>query len=308
MRKPWDAVRRIVQYLMEAIRIMHPRASFVVALFGLGLIASAQDRTSTPTTQTTQQLVDDVIYNELHDRQCDSFWQYRSIRVSGSQDVVREQVETAQGPIFRVLADHNKPLDADDQKKEDERIDQLVTRPGAMTRVQQDHMKDEARMEKVMRVIPKAFVYQYDGPATGDEVRLSFRPNPDFTPSNYEERIMHALAGSLVVNQRLKRMVDMKGQMLYRVDFGYGFLGYVDKGGTFEIRREQVSPTRWKSSLIEVHIEGRVLLFHNVTKDQREVRTDFRAVPHDISLVAAKELLDQAAAGRTEARLTTSTH
>ena len=28
-----------------------------------------------------------------------------------------------------------------------------------------------------------------------------------------------------------------------------------------------------------------MLLFHNVTKDQREARTDFRPVPHDISLV-----------------------
>ena len=73
-------------------------------------------------------------------------------------------------------------------------------------------------------------------------------------------------------------------------------------------KKTGVSPTRWKSSLVEVHIEGRVLLFHNVTKDQREVRTDFRPVPHDISLEAAKQLLDQAAAGRTEARLTTSTH
>lgn len=115
-----------------------------------------------------------------------------------------------------------------------------------------------------------------------------------------------ALGGTLVVNQRLKRMIDMKGQMLERVDFGYGFLGYIDKGGTFEIRREQVTETRWKSSLVEVHIQGRVLLFHNVTKDQREARTDFRPVPHDITLSAAKQLLDQAAAGRTEARLTSS--
>ncbi len=101
-------------------------------------------------------------------------------------------------------------------------------------------------------------------------------------------------------------MIDMKGQMLERVDFGYGFLGYVDKGGTFEVRREQVSDTHWKTSLVEVHIQGRVLLFHNVTKDQREARTDFRPVPHNISLSAAKELLDEAAAGRTEARLTSS--
>jgi hypothetical protein len=243
---------------------MHPRASFVVALFGLSLVAQAQDRTP---TQTPQQLVTDVMYNELHDRQCDSYWQYRSTRVSGSQNVVREQVETSDGPIYRVIQDHNRPLDDEERRREDQRLDDLVTTPGAMTRVRQDHLKDEERMKKVIEMLPDAFLYEYQGPAQGDDVRLSFRPNPAFVPTTYEVRIVHALAGTLVVNQRLKRMNDMKGQMLERVDFGYGFLGYVDKGGTFEIRREQVSDTHWKTSLVEVHIQGRVLLFHNVTKD-----------------------------------------
>ena len=282
---------------------MHPRASFVLALFGLSLVAQAQDRTP---TQTPQQLVTDVMYNELHDRQCDSYWQYRSIRVSGSQKVVREQVETSDGPIYRVIEDHNRPLDPEERKREDQRLEGLVTTPGAMTRVQQDHLKDEERMKKVIEMLPEAFLYEYQGPVRGDDVRLSFRPNPAFVPTTYEARIVHALGGTLVVNQRLKRMIDMNGEMLERVDFGYGFLGYIDKGGTFEIRREQVSDTHWKTSLVEVHIQGRVLLFHNVTKDQREARTDFRPVPHDISLTAAKELLDEAAAGRTEARLTSS--
>ena len=284
---------------------MLPRASFVVALFGLGLLTQAQERTP---TQTAQQLVADVMYNELHDRQSDSYWQYRSFRVSGSQDVVREQVETSEGPLFRVLEDHNRPLDPEESRKEDERLRDLVSRPGAMTRAQQDHQKDEERMEKVIEMLPQAFLYEYEGPATGDEVRLSFHPNPAFTPDSYEARIMHALGGTLIVNQRLKRMVDMKGRMLARVDFGYGFFGYIEKGGTFEIQRERVSDSRWKTSLVEVHIQGRVLLFHNVTKDQREERTDFRPVPHDISLTAAKELLDQVAAGRTEARLVSSGH
>jgi hypothetical protein len=282
---------------------MQARASFVVALFGLGLVAQAQDRTP---TQTPQQLAVDVVYNELHDRECDSYWQYRSFRVSGSQDVVREQVETSDGPIYRVIEDHNRPLDTDERRREDQRLEELISRPGAITRMQQDHLKDEERMKRVIEMLPDAFLYEYQGPVRGDDVRLSFRPNPAFVPTTYEARIVHALGGTLVVNQRLKRMIDMKGQMLERVDFGYGFLGYIDKGGTFEIRRAQVTETRWKTSLVEVHIQGRVLLFHNVTKDQREARTDFRPVPHDITLSAAKQLLDQAAAGRTEARLMSS--
>jgi hypothetical protein len=279
---------------------MHPRASFVVALIGISLLAQAQDRIP---VQSGQQLAADVVYNELQDRECDSFWQYRSNRVSGSQDVVREQVETPQGPIFRVIADHGRPLDEGERRSEERRLNELVNKPGAMTRVQQDHLKDEERMQRVIEMLPQAFLYEYSGPSEGDQVHLSFRPNPAFTPTSYDGRIVHALSGTLVVNRRLKRLVAMKGQLMDRVDFGYGLLGYVEKGGTFEIQREQVSATRWKVSLIEVHVQGRVLLFRNVSKDQREVRTNFHPVPHDISLTSAKELLDRTTGAKMDVRL-----
>ena len=281
---------------------MHPRASFVVALIGISLLAQAQAQDRTP-AQSAQQLAADVVHNELQDRECDSFWQYRSIHLSGSQDVVREQVETPQGPIFRVIADHGRPLDEDQRRSEEQRLNELVNKPGAMARVQQDHLKDEERMRRVIEMLPQAFLYDYTGPSEGDQVHLSFRPNPAFTPTSYDGRIVHALSGTLVVNRRLKRLVAMKGQLMDRVDFGYGLLGYVEKGGTFEIQREQVSATRWKASLIEVHVQDRVLVFRNVSKDQREARTNFHPVLHDISLTSAKELLDRTTGSKMDVRL-----
>jgi len=279
---------------------MHPSASFVVALLGFGLLAPAQDRMP---VQPAQQLVADVIYNELNDPGCDSFWQYGIFRVSGSQNVDREQVETSDGPIFRLVKDHGNPLDAGQRRREELRLEELVQKPGAMAHIQQEHLKDEARMRRVIELLPRAFLFEYTGPSEGVQVRLSFRPNPAFTPASYEARIVHALGGTLVVNQRLKRLIEIDGQLIERVDFGYGLLGHVEKGGTFEIRREQVSETHWKTNLVEVHIQGKVLLFKNVTKDQRESRSDFRPVPQDISLAEAKVLLDQAANTRQEALL-----
>jgi hypothetical protein len=285
---------------------MHPRASFVVflpcvlAVSACSLLAQTPDRNQ---SEPAQKLVADVIYNELHDRESDSFWEYRSERISGAQNVVREQVETADGPIFRVIEDHGNPLDADARRREEARLRELVERPGAMARVRQEHEQDEERLRKVMEMLPDAFLFEYDGVNEGDRVRIAFRPNPAFVPTSYEARVVHALGGTFTVNQRLKRMIDMDGRLVERVDFGYGILGHVEKDGTFEIRREQVSETHWKTDLVEVHIQGKVLLFKNVTKDQREARSNFRPVPHDISVAAAKELLDQAGNERTEAGL-----
>ena len=280
---------------------MHPRVSFVFFLPCVLAVCAGPSFAQTP--EPAQKLVADVIYNELHDRECDSFWEYRSERIAGGQNIVREQVETADGPIFRVIEDHGNPLDAVERRKEEQRLRDLVGRPGAMAHVRQEHEQDEERLKKVMAMLPSAFLFEYDGPSEGDSVRIAFRPNPAFVPSSYEARVVHALGGTVIVNRRLKRMVDMSGRVTNRVDFGYGILGHVEKDGIFEIRREQVSDVHWKTDLVEVHIQGKVLLFKNVTKDQREVRSDFHPVAHDISVAGAKELLDQAGNRHDEARL-----
>jgi hypothetical protein len=287
------------QNLFREIGIMHIRVSFAVVLLGCTLPVHAVEP---PRPESAQQLVAEVIYNELHDRECDSFWQYRIVRIAGSQNVIREQVETEDGPIFRVVQEHGRLLDAKQREREDARLEKMIENTREMARVRQEHLQDEERMRRVMKILPEAFLFAYDGPADGDLVRITFRPNPAFTPTNYEARIIHALVGTFTVNQRMKRMVDMRGRLVERVDFGYGILGHVEKGGTFEIGREQVSADHWKTNLVEVHVEGKVLLFKNVTKDQRESRSDFRPVPHDISLESAKELLDEAAGNGMEAR------
>jgi hypothetical protein len=271
---------------------MHLRASFGIMLLGCTLLARAAEPTP---AESPQQLVADVIYNELQDRECDSFWQYRSVRQAGSQDVVREQVETAEGPIYRILENHGRPLDAAARRHEDQRIDGLIQNRAAMEKIEQEHLQDEDRLKNIMELLPQAFLFHYEGASDGDAVRIAFEPDPSFKPEGYEARVIHAMGGTLVVNQRQKRLIEMDGQVLQRVTFGYGLLGYVEKGGSFEVQRVQVSPVHWKTSLVEVHVQGRVLLFENIEKEQRESRSDFSSVPHDISLDEAKTLLDEAA-------------
>jgi hypothetical protein len=269
------------------------RASFTVALLAYTLLAHAMPPTQ---PESAQQLVTDVIYNELQDRACNSFWQYRSVREADGRDVVREQVETAEGPIYRILEDHGIPLDTTGRRQEELRIEDLIQSRPAMEKIEKRHLQSEERLGHVMELLPKAFLFRYEGPADGDRVRIAFTPDPSFTPSGYEARIVHAMSGTLLVNQRLKRMIEMDGRILQRVNFGYGLLGYVEPGGIFEIRRSQVSPRHWKTSLVEVHVRGRMLLFENVELEQRESRSDFLRVPQNISLQEAKHLLDTAAA------------
>jgi hypothetical protein len=245
-------------------------------------------------SETPQNLIKEVIYNELQDREKDSFWEYRIDRKTSREDVVEMQVETRYGPIHRVVSSAGMPLDDVHQRIENARLDQLLHSSSEQARVAQQYEQDEHRLQRLMALMPDAFVYEYDGMEDGGNVvRLNFRPNANFNPPTYEARVFHAMGGTLWVNLLQKRMAHLKGQILAQVDFGFGLLGHIEKGGTFEIQREAVSQAHWKTDLVDVHVAGRLILFKSVTKDQHEMRSGFKAVPTDITLEQAKGLLDQ---------------
>jgi hypothetical protein len=247
---------------------------------------------SEPASESAHDLVKDVVYNELQDRVHQSFWEYRIERRIGQQSLTEEQVETRYGSIYRVIANNGVPLDQTEQQQEDARLQSLLHNPGQQQKANQQHEQDEQRLERLLALLPDAFLCEYDGQDGGD-IRLNFRPNPSFKPQTYEARIFHGLAGQMWIDPQNKRLVALKGKLIERVEFGYGLLGHINEGGTFAIHRQRVSPTDWKTDLIDIHVSGRVLLFKTVNKEQHEVRSGFRAVPETLTLEQAQALLKE---------------
>ena len=276
----------------------------VAAAVALPLAAQTPASAGAAGVEPAQQLVRDVIYNELHDRERDSYWEYRSARVTATQNVVREQVETADGPVFCVVAENGSALDAAERERENERLNAYLNDPAAMARAKRAHEDDENHVTEAMQVLPQALLFEYQGSPSGDLARIAFRPDPAYTPDGYEARIVHALNGTMTVNLRMKRLVEMHGVVAQRVDFGYGLLGHVDQGGWFEIHRQQVSADHWKTDLVDVHVEGKLLLLKTVSRNEREVRSDFRPVPEGTTPAEARGLLQEAAEPGTRASLT----
>jgi hypothetical protein len=56
---------------------------------------------------------------------------------------------------------------------------------------------DERRLENMVRLLPTALVYQYDG-WDGDYVRLTFRPAPAFATPTMESKALQSMAWVLI--------------------------------------------------------------------------------------------------------------
>lgn len=254
-----------------------------------------------PPSESAHDLVKDVAYNELQDRVQESFWEYRIDKLIDQQSLTEERVETRYGRISRVIAKGGIPLNQTEQQQEDERLDSLLRNPKELQKTKEQWEKDDQRLRQLYAILPNAFVCDYDG-EDGGNIRLRFRPDPSFRAPTYEARIFHSLAGQIWIDPQHKRLVAVKSELIDRVMFGYGLLGYVNKGGTFAIHRQPVSPAHWRTDLIDLHVSGRLLLFKTVNKEQHEVRSRFKAVPGNLTLEQAEALLKQSAimTGRSE--------
>jgi len=73
-------------------------------------------------------------------------------------------------------------------------MDRLLHDPGLQLKVKRGLDEDEQKLEKLMRLMPEAFLYDYDGVA-GNLVRLKFHPNSNYNPVTYEARVAHSLVG-----------------------------------------------------------------------------------------------------------------
>jgi hypothetical protein len=238
------------------------------------------------------QLVREVVYNELHDHQRHGYWRYW-IEHRTPKEVRRDdQVETAEGPVTRTALSNGLPLNAEAQQAEQARLNRLLTSPSEQARHRQEYAEDEKRIGRIVALLPDAFLYEYAGEENGCN-RLRFRPNPDYPAHSIEARIFHAMSGELWVDVRHKRMARLDGRLQENVDFGYGILGRLYKGGWFRLERTQVSATDWKTERLEVHMNGRAMLFKTIARETSETRGGFAPVPAGMNLSQGLALIGQ---------------
>jgi len=260
----------------------------------LAMIVSAGQSTVAQTAQLPEPaitLVREVVYNELHDHQHHGYWRYRIERRTANGTAIEEQVETAGGPVAWVVEGNGRPLDGAAREEQQGRLERLMTSPQEQARHLRDYNKDEERIGRIVAMLPDAFLYDFDGEDNG-YLKLRFHPNPEYPSHSIEARIFHTMSGELTVDPRYKRLAGLEGRINQNVDFGFGILGRIYKGGWFKLERTRVSSTDWKTSELEVHLNIRALLVTSFARETSETRGAFQPVPAGMSVAQGVALLE----------------
>jgi hypothetical protein len=259
------------------------------------LIANLENSARAAGNNAAQQLVREVIENECRAEDNEAsdniLWSYREKSRHDGRELLLQYCETKYGTIHRLLAVNGHPLDAVQRQAEDKRIQKLIVSPDALAADQRKEKADAAEERKMLKLFPVAFRYTEEK-REGDLVTVRFTPDPDYSPSGYEERAIHALTGTIVLNVSQKRLVSVSGHLMYEVKFWGGLAGYLDAGGTFAVESQNVAPGDWELKSLDVDMRGRIFLFKSLSVQEHESYWGFTPVPPAMTLAQAAKRLE----------------
>ena len=279
-----------VEHASRSIRPFPPRQRCILfAILSAASFFAAS--TSIARAQSVDEMVRKVVHNELDaDFNDHTSWMYRDTYKSPERNIVKLVIETPQGNLSEIVEDGGHPPSAEVHQKDLDRIRQLVSDPALRARERRAEQHDGEQARDMMNMLPNAFVWHVIDHANG-ELTLSFNPAPSFSPDSMSAKVLAAMAGTMVVDEQQMRLKRLSGHLSKDVNFGWGLLGHIDAGGTFEIVRQDVGFGSWQIIQTHVHISGHALFFKSIGDQEDEITSDYHRTPDGVDLNKAAQML-----------------
>jgi hypothetical protein len=233
-----------------------------------------------PQTSPTE-LVRAAIQNELNDDSHVHLFAWKATKSHGHKSEVERDVQTPSGSVSRIFLINNKPLNAEQKNTEDERVQKMLD-PEEMQRKLKEQQADDARTRKMLGAIPSAFDFVYVDSVTAPNghklTTLTFTPREGFNPPSREVAVFTGMQGKITIDETAMRLAKVDGTLFKDVNFGWGILGRLYKGGRFIIENGEITPTHWDTIRAYLHFDGKELLFKSLHIDDDEIDSDYQPV------------------------------
>lgn len=264
----------------------------LVAFFLASLLpCRAADQAPNPT-----EIVRDASWNELHSKGHPVRFVLFKQDEKGS--TVKEIIETKDGDVARLIARDGEPLTPAQDQAERERLQNLLDHPELQAHRHKKEKEDSARGNEMVRLLPTAFLYTYEGMVPGPSgpcYKFSFKPNPSFEPPDREGEVYHGMVGELWVDKNQLRLARINAHLVADVDFGWGVLGKLYKGGSILVEDADVGMPfgnhHWETTLMRLNLHGKILLVKSVDFSVLEKATDFEPVKPEMGYQEAVHML-----------------
>jgi hypothetical protein len=194
--------------------------------------------------------------------------------------------------VTRLIEKDDKPLDAKDAAKEEERIQKLAEKRKEES--EDERQKREAGREKrrergieFLRDVADAYNFRSVGSETLDG-RVAWvidgEPRPDFHPRLKESEMLSKIRGRLWIDKSDLQLAKMDISLLDTISFGW-VLARIHGGTRFEYEQTRVNDEVWLPLHYEGNIDARIALFKSENavgegsyRDYKKFRTSSKIV------------------------------
>ena len=254
-----------------------------------------------PAVKPTE-LVRQAVENEIKTDNQGAKYMFRQRKETPAGSQTKLMVETRDAMVGMVVANNDQPLNQEQRRAEYGRIERFVNQSGELEQKQRLEKEYAERANRILKALPEAFLYEYDGTETGwrgvgkpgnQLLRLKFRPNPSYDPPTHVERVLLGMQGVVLIDAQQQRIARIDGNLFKDVSFGWGILGHLDRGGHFQVDQTDVSDNNWSIARMDLAFTGKMLLFKAINIRSTEIYSDYHPVPADLTFAQGIQLLKQ---------------
>jgi hypothetical protein len=210
-------------------------------------------------------------------------------RTSEILEIYGEQVE-------RLTAKDDKPLSADEAKKEDEKIQKIIDKrkneseDDRRKRLEREE-KDREDDRKFVLEIADAFNFRLIGSEVvdgRDTWVLEGEPRPGYEHKQREARMLSKFKGRVWIDKTDLQWVKLDITAIDTLSVGF-VLARIHKGTRVVIELTRVNDEVWLPKRVQLHFDARVALFKSYDEDVDQTYRDYKKFRTDTKIIVVGE-------------------
>jgi hypothetical protein len=185
-------------------------------------------------------------------------------------------------PVHRLMKKNGKELSAEEQKKENERIDKEILKVKEKRRKADEkgkdtgpHGEEEVTVSRLLELgsFTNARRVQWNG---RDTIAVDFAGDPNAKTKSRFEEVIRDMVGTAWVDEQDRTLVKAQGHFLNSFKIGGGLVANIQKGTSFSMEQRKVNNEVWLPAMVEGQGEARTLLFFNLHGSVQGIESDYR--------------------------------
>lgn len=199
-------------------------------------------------------------------------------------------VETPFGRVRRLLFEDGTAISADRARQEHDRLANDATHPDAFIKREKSEMNEEAHGRQILEMLPKGFFLENMREQDGD-LRIDYRPNPAYSPTTTEEKILHGMSGYLLIDRKEMRLHYVEGRLPADLGVGFGLVNV--KAGSYFLTQKAPELGQWRTVRVVSDVRAKAILLKSISRNQNVERKDFERVPDNLTVAQAVVLVEK---------------